>query len=82
VSRGADIARDAAEQFGHPLSSDLLAMARQNNPGIEISFEWEERLSDGAKRQVLRVQTDRGTVERARDPAGGWLAVFQELGLL
>lgn len=73
------MARALAAVGGHPLASDLLDMAQQRNPGVEIAFV---EAGTGMKSNVLEVKTERGTMRRPRDPAGGWLATFQEMGLL
>lgn len=77
---GEDMARALAGVQGHPLASDLLAMAQQNNPHVEVDFV-EEAMGEGTI-SVLEVKTERGAMRLPRDPEGGWLATFQEMGLL
>jgi hypothetical protein len=77
------------------LPSDVLRMARQNNPDITITLDYaedEDPEPDGRLRVAgvdaqaspleLVVVTKRGTLRFRREFREDWLSVFQRAGLL
>lgn len=73
--------------MGRPLASDLLAVARARNPGLEIKVEERDR-EVAAERDrpvkilALVVCTDRGEMVFFRDPRERWSSVYRRAGLL
>lgn len=59
------------------LPSDLLDMARRNNPGLTLDFDYE-----WSGPMVLVVGTKRGKVSYRRGDHEDWCAVFSRLDLL
>lgn len=59
------------------LPSDMLDMARRNNPGLTLEFDYE-----WSGPMILVVGTKRGKVSYRRGDSEDWYAVFVRAGLL
>lgn len=69
------------------LPSDLLAMAKANNPNVEVTLDYPRKgqavtIGQIYSPLVLTVVTERGEVVYERGPGEDWYAVFHRAGLL
>lgn len=82
--RGEDEAREVAASHGRLLVEDLLQLARERNPDLEIWLGDHFVESGGlvGHVRVLYVKTGRGTVEHGRRGTDRWFDVFRRAGLV